>query len=90
MKLFDMLGITFLEKNITVPVQDIVCVLESKVRLFHILGQSWDLLVHVESLETMSHKPFMSWAISTPTTGLGGNFSVLIIDGTSMVDVMVG
>lgn len=48
------------------------------------------MLVHVQSLKTVSSKSAMTWAISVLMMDPAGDVSVCILYGTSLADIMEG
>lgn len=72
------------------PVKISFCVAEGVVRLVHNPEQLRDMLVHIQSPETVSDKSAMHWVISGTTIGPTGDGFVRVIDGSSLADMMEG
>lgn len=67
-----------------------LCVFQGVVRLVHSLGYFSDVLIHIQSLSTVTDESAMRWVISWLTIDSTSDGSVGIMDETSLSDMIEG
>lgn len=84
-----MLIMVLLKRKMTGGRQNFILFVDGGLRLVHISGHIWDILLHVKSLVTASNKSAVNWFIRGPTIDPACDGSVRFIDRSSPPSMIV-